>query len=189
MHKLFKTWRDLEEEWYSEHLDDSECEPNLEDWTEYIWNDESYWIRNDDDIMFRSPEERYFAIELEKRNIPYLYEPQSYTLVKGANTHYASYRDTTYTPDFSFVWEDRKIIVEIKGYARGDNSLRQKLADIYFNEQGIEYYVIRLKGKKKDNTKGFYFYKDKTQSGNKSKRAVLSQLDRQFFTKIGIDTK
>lgn len=186
--KLFKTWKDIEVEWYEEHLDDSSCEPDLEDYNSYNWNGETYWIRKDDDEMFRSPDERFFAIELEKRDIPYLYEPRSYTLIKGADTHYASYRDTTYTPDFSFVWGDRKIIVEIKGFARGDNSLRQKLADIYFNEQGIEYYVLRLKGKIKDNTKGFYFYKDNTKAGIKSVKAIKSQQERQFFTKVNIDT-
>lgn len=46
---LLKTWSDFEEEWYETHLDDSECEPDLEDYKEITYKKETLWLHKDNE--------------------------------------------------------------------------------------------------------------------------------------------
>lgn len=112
---------------------------------------------------YRSLDEELFAEMLINYGITrFEYEPKTYTLIEGKKTAYSNYKDTTYTPDFEFKYGGRHIVVEVKGYQRGDNGLKNKMASLYFEERGIEYYVVRLQGRIKDGTKNFYFYNDNT---------------------------
>ncbi len=131
---------------------------------------------------YRSKDEKLFAKELEKRNIPFQFEKRKFVLLEGKKTNYSNYRQSTYTPDFIFEYDNRVIVVEIKGFSRGDNTLKNKLADYMINEEGMEYYVVKLAGTIKDNTRDFYFYKDKG-------RVKLKNKIKTFWERIGIENE
>lgn len=128
---------------------------------------------------YRSKDEEIFANKLNSKNIKFEYEPTKYVLVKGFPTAYQNYRDITYTPDFEFEYQGRKIIIEVKGYMQRDDSLKVKLASLYFEKRNIEYYVIRLQGSIKLGTKNFYFYNDPTILKKKNKKT--------FWERVGVE--
>lgn len=125
-----------------------------------------------------STDEIAFATLLDKHKVAYRHNEERFIVDKGFDGFLKHYRDCTYTPDFIIVSGNRTIVVEIKGFKRGDNDLRLRLADKHFSSLGWEFYVLKYKGKIKDGTKGFYDYSNANFDRLKNPR------EHEFFTKV-----
>lgn len=125
-----------------------------------------------------SPEELAFATLLTKHNLSFTHNEERFVIDKGFVGNLKSYRDTTYTPDFIITIGERRLVIEIKGFKRGDNSLRFRLADRHFKALGWEFYVLEYKGSIRLGTKGFYDYSNANFSRLKNPK------DFEFFNRV-----
>ena len=106
------------------------------------------------DSIKASKDEYEFAKACIENGISFTFQPDKVSLIEGFQGSLKNYRDTTYTADFDTPYG----IVEIKGFMRADNSLKHKLADKYYSDRDIKYFVLKWKGSIKEGTKGFYPY-------------------------------
>ncbi len=127
-----------------------------------------------------SANERVFARMLEKLGIKYEYEPFTNDIIKAVNGTIGRYAPTQYTPDFVMLYNDRKIIIETKGFMRGRDALIVKIADAWYTSRGYEYYCINQAGKVSTANLDYYLYKSK----GIAKRGAKT---KTFWQLIGMD--
>ena len=111
----------------------------------------------------RSQTEREFEAGLNKRGYTYEYEPKTFTMIPELTGTLGKISKTTYTPDFKIMKNNKVIWIEVKGFARGADHLKFKLADWYFQKKGEEFLVCGIFGTLKRGTKGTYSYSAKRQ--------------------------
>lgn len=118
----------------------------------------------------RSRNEEQFEAELKKRNIKYTYEPRSFELMPNMKGTDGMIGAITYTPDFKLEFPNGKVLwVEVKGFARAADMIKDKLADWYItNKLGEGYIMVTQYGAIKRGTKDWFRY---------SQSNVLSRID------------
>lgn len=161
---------------------------------EISWNDHVRFINKEDLKPFvnritkkTSDEELRFALALEINNIDYSYQPPKLELLGPHTTHYASYKGITYTPDFLIEYNNRKILVEVKGFIPLQASFKYKIYDYLISTKykEYEYYICRWYGNKKQKNMQLYFY-----NSNVSKKITKTKKTAKSFwdeTKIILD--
>lgn len=126
----------------------------------------------------RSRNEEQFEAELKKRGISYEYEPETMVLMPSCNGTDGKIGSTTYTPDYKLTFPNGKVMwIEVKGFARAADLLKNKLADWYItNKRQQGYMMVSQFGTKSRGTWGWYRY---------SQCNVLSRIDKAI--KKGVD--
>lgn len=78
--------------------------------------------------------EMSIALYMKSRKIDYEYEEHTFTLMEGYRYANRAVRPITYTPDFVFAYPidvtplyTRRVVLEVKGYAREDYILKRKM--------------------------------------------------------------
>lgn len=132
--------------------------------------------------MVASTDEYAFSLLLDKWGIDYQFQPHSIIVIPEFNGQIKRHKDTIYTPDFYFKYQDYEIVIEVKGFMQGDNRIKTKLADqVYTKELGMNYFVLRLTGTKSQGTKGFYDY---IVGRKKMVKHPKEQIKQEFFYKL-----
>ena len=108
-----------------------------------------------------SQNEQIFAKCLELLHIPYEYEPETINILPSQKGTLGLYNPVRYTPDFKINVRGKTLMIETKGFMRGNDALRCRLADVYYKNKGILYLVINQAGIIGKNNKNFYLYKSK----------------------------
>ena len=170
MNKVFYTYEQLKEMFYESNLDNTEFVIDQEQWIEYSYNSDIYYISVDDYDTYRnkrtkkvSNEELDFTIQIEHyyNDIVKDYKREvKLELQEPFETHYKKYRGINYTADFLlFTKDNREILVEIKGYIQRDKVFKYKIYDFLINKlTDYEYYVVKLRGNEKRKDKTAYLY-------------------------------
>jgi len=133
---------------------------------------------------FRSDLEKDFATELEKRNIPYEYENMTLIIFNELKLPYYPFtflKERIYTPDFYFEYEGRKIVIELKGYQREQDSYKHRFAHEMLSKQGYEFYVLKREGNKSNGDYDFYHQVNSMHKRKlTSKRSILKRKELTF---------
>lgn len=122
-------------------------------------------------------DEYEFAKRLNELGIDGSFNQDTFVVHNAFNGSLKAYRNATYTPDFIFHYNGEIHVVEIKGFMRGDNSLKHRLADQLFANMGYRFHVLKWKGSVKQGTKGFYDY------SNGNFERMKNQSEHEFFNK------
>lgn len=133
---------------------------------------------------FDSIDEYLFAMQLEEIGIKYQSQV-SFVIDEGFTaTDGHTYRDSVYTPDFVFEFNNKTFVIEVKGFSLYDNPFKYRIADKHFKKLGYEYHKVKLSGSTKDSTKAFYPYSSGKRSKAVQKRSRKESLLRQWFYKM-----
>lgn len=127
-----------------------------------------------------SEDEYIFAQRLNELGIDGNFNQDTFVVHNAFNGSLKAYRNATYTPDFIFHYKNEIYVIEVKGFKRGDNSLKNRLADQVFTNMGYKYFVLKWKGSVRQGTKGFYEY------SNANFEKFNNKLEHEFFTKNNI---
>lgn len=125
-----------------------------------------------------TPDEYEFAKACLSHGMEYKFQPETIILIEGFKGSLKNWKDSAYTPDFELTIEGVKVIIEIKGFMRADNSLKHKLADLYYSAEDTAYFVLKWKGKISDGTKGFYDY------SNPNFKKMNNPIEYEFFHQL-----
>ncbi len=116
-----------------------------------------------------------------------IFQAERITLIPAIKGQLKNWRASTYTPDFSFTdRKGNKHIIEVKGFSgrgsqAGYNNMRHKLAEIQYEGTDKIFSVLKLRGAKKDGTKGFYDMYNPNLWKNKDIEVIKQE---EFFTKL-----
>ena len=96
-----------------------------------------------DGIRFRSKLEAKSYQRLKEEGFNFEYEVETYTIIEKFEYRGEKVRPITFTPDF--IDKDRRIILEIKGFANESYPLRAKLFKRYLtiNRLDFEFHTVR----------------------------------------------
>lgn len=107
-----------------------------------------------DGIEFRSRTEVFVYRTLKELGLNPEYEKVKITLLKGFRPHKAWFhngkqtqtkeRDTTYTPDFSFSYKNRRVYLEVKGFPNDVFPLKRKMFLDYIEKNEPDAIYIQL---------------------------------------------
>ena len=127
----------------------------------------------------RSQNEYNFESELKKRNIKYEYEPETIIIFPEFRHYWGKVSPITYTPDYKLYYNGRVIWVEVKGFARAEDFIKEKLAAKYFADKGEIFTMVSNFGTYETGTKAFYRY---------NKRSVVTTAIRRIKDKKQVGT-
>lgn len=100
-----------------------------------------------DNIQFRSKLEASIYQTLRDNNIKPDYEKLKYTLLPGfetvVNGKKEKIRPITYTPDFSFIYDNILYIIEVKGFITDEYKLKRKLILQRLATEPVMFYEVK----------------------------------------------
>lgn len=99
-----------------------------------------------DGIDFKSRLELYTYSRLKDEGLDFSYEAKTWTIIEKFEYLDEKVRAVTITPDF--VHQDKKIIIEVKGYATDIYKLRLKVFKRYLSVNKNEYIIYHVKNQK-----------------------------------------